>query len=53
VPDGDNLVSGGISLEQEISMIFETLKPKSEGAVLFVDIAAPPMNLLGRNSTRI
>ena len=43
-------------MEQEISMIFETLKPKSEGAVLFVDIAAPPMNLLGpefhKNSMR-
>ena len=26
---------------------FETLKVRKEGAVLFVDIAAPPMNLLG------
>jgi enoyl-CoA hydratase/carnithine racemase len=28
-------------------MLFETLKVKPDGAVLFVDIDAPPMNLLG------
>jgi enoyl-CoA hydratase/carnithine racemase len=28
-------------------MDFETLKARKDGAVLFVDIAAPPMNLLG------
>ena len=28
-------------------MVFETLIVRKEGAVLFVDIAAPPMNLLG------
>ena len=28
-------------------MDFETLTVRQEGAVLFVDIAAPPMNLLG------
>src|SRR5262245_37626039 len=28
-------------------MIFNTLRTNREGAVLFVDIAAPPMNLLG------
>ena len=28
-------------------MVFETLKVSSEAAILFVDIAAPPMNLLG------
>jgi hypothetical protein len=28
-------------------MVFETLKVSKEGAVLFVEIAAPPMNLLG------
>src|SRR3979490_1715735 len=27
--------------------VFETLKVRKEGAVLFADIAAPPMNLLG------
>ena len=30
---------------QEISMVFETLKVSKDGAVLFVDIAAPSMNL--------
>jgi len=28
-------------------MVFEALKVRREGGVLFVDIAAPPMNLLG------
>jgi enoyl-CoA hydratase/carnithine racemase len=28
-------------------MVFETLKVRGEGGVLFADIAAPPMNLLG------
>jgi hypothetical protein len=28
-------------------MAFETLKVSQEGAVLFAEIAAPPMNLLG------
>ena len=28
-------------------MVFETLKVSKEGAVLFVEIAAPPMNFLG------
>ncbi len=28
-------------------MVFETLKVNKEGAVLFAEIAAPPMNLLG------
>lgn len=50
--DGDTLVSVGFSPEQEISTIFETLKPRSEGAVLFVDIEAPPMNLLGPELVR-
>lgn len=27
--------------------VFETLKVRKEGAVLFADIAAPPINLLG------
>src|SRR5262249_22668867 len=31
----------------EIPMDLEALKVRKEGAVLFVDIAAPPMNLLG------
>ena len=29
------------------SLVFETLKVRREGGVLFADIAAPPMNLLG------
>jgi len=33
-------------------MVFETLKVSREGAVLFVDIAAPPMNLLGPELVR-
>ena len=33
-------------------MTFETLKVRQEGAVLFADIAAPPMNLLGPELVR-
>jgi enoyl-CoA hydratase/carnithine racemase len=33
-------------------MVFETLKVNKEGGVLFVDIAAPPMNLLGPRLVR-
>ena len=33
-------------------MLFETLKVIKEGAVLFVEIAAPPMNLLGPELVR-
>ena len=33
-------------------MVFETLKVSREGGVLFVDIAAPPMNLLGPELVR-
>jgi len=33
-------------------MIFETLKVSREGAVLFVEIAAPPTNLLGPELVR-
>ena len=33
-------------------MVFETLKVSREGAVLFVDIAAPPMNRLGPELVR-
>jgi enoyl-CoA hydratase/carnithine racemase len=31
----------------ESELVFETLNVRSEGAVLFVEISAPPMNLLG------
>ena len=33
-------------------MVFETLKVSREGPVLFVDIAVPPMNLLGPELVR-
>lgn len=33
-------------------MVFETLSVREEGAVLFADIAAPPMNLLGTELVR-
>ena len=33
-------------------MVFETLKVRREGGVLFADIAAPPMNLLGPSLVR-
>src|SRR4030088_1290971 len=32
--------------------VFETLKVRKEGAVLFADIAAPPMNLVGPELVR-
>ena len=33
-------------------MVFQTLTVRKEGAVLFADIAAPPMNLLGPELVR-
>jgi fermentation-respiration switch protein FrsA (DUF1100 family) len=36
-----------LSPPREIALNFETLKLNREGAVLFVAIASPPMNLLG------
>src|ERR1044071_4523677 len=36
----------------EPSMVFETLKVRKERAVLFAEIAAPPMNLLGPELVR-
>jgi enoyl-CoA hydratase/carnithine racemase len=38
--------------DKEISMTFETLRVLREGAVLFVEIASPPMNLLGPELVR-
>jgi len=35
-----------------MSLTFETLSVRAEGAVLFVDISAPPMNLLGPELVR-
>jgi enoyl-CoA hydratase/carnithine racemase len=34
------------------SMVFETLRVRREGGLLFVEIAAPPMNLLGPELVR-
>jgi enoyl-CoA hydratase/carnithine racemase len=34
------------------AMVFDTLKVRKEGAVLFAEIAAPPMNLLGPELVR-
>jgi enoyl-CoA hydratase/carnithine racemase len=36
----------------EGAMVFETLRVRKEGAVLFAEIAAPPMNLLGPELVR-
>jgi len=33
-------------------MVFDTLTVRKEGAVLFAEIAAPPMNLLGPELVR-
>src|SRR5215470_13554338 len=37
---------------EEMRKVFETLKVSREGSVLFVDIAVPPMNLLGPELVR-
>jgi enoyl-CoA hydratase/carnithine racemase len=37
---------------KEFAVVFETLTVRKEGAVLLVDIAAPPMNLLGPELVR-
>ena len=34
------------------AMVFETLSVREQGAVLFANIAAPPMNLLGTELIR-
>src|SRR5208282_822114 len=62
-PPGDGVVSlipmhlataGAPTIETQgdPQMVFETLKVSQEGAVLFVEIAAPPMNLLGPELVR-
>jgi len=40
------------AVADEPSLAFETLKVRKEGAVLFAEIAAPPMNLLGPELVR-
>ena len=37
---------------KELSVVFETLTVRTEGWVLFAEIAAPPMNLLGPELVR-
>src|SRR5215813_7635637 len=39
--------AGPVSNQGRSQMVFETLKVSKEAAVLFVEIAAPPMNLMG------
>jgi enoyl-CoA hydratase/carnithine racemase len=51
-PNSESSVVAQVSSTRSVaaddrSMVFETLKVRKEGAVLFADIAAPPMNLLG------
>ena len=41
-----------INENREAAMIFDTLNVKRESAVTFVEIAAPPMNLLGAELVR-
>jgi hypothetical protein len=40
-------VTPGLTTAAGDPMVFETLTVRREAAVLFTDIAAPPMNLLG------
>ena len=43
---------GNNNESREYPAVFETLKVRTEGAVLFAEIAAPPMNLLGPELVR-
>jgi enoyl-CoA hydratase/carnithine racemase len=56
IPDTDSSVVAQASTRHaaadDRSMVFETLTVRKEGAVLFVEIAAPPMNLLGPELVR-
>jgi len=57
IPDTDNSVVAQASSTRRAAaddraMVFETLIVRKEGAVLFVEIAAPPMNLLGPELVR-
>jgi len=57
IPDTDNSIIAQASSTRrgaadDRSMIFETLAVRKEGAVLFVEIAVPPMNLLGPELVR-
>jgi enoyl-CoA hydratase/carnithine racemase len=57
IPDTDNSVVAQASSARgtaanDRALVFETLTVRQEGAVLFVEIAAPPMNLLGPELVR-
>src|SRR4029453_12222178 len=45
-------VAQATSTGDDRTMVFETLRVRREGAVLFAEIAAPPMNLLGPELVR-
>jgi enoyl-CoA hydratase/carnithine racemase len=45
-------ISSSNAATDEGAMVFETLRLRKEGAVLFAEIAAPPMNLLGPELVR-
>src|SRR4029453_14619708 len=45
-------VAQATSTGDDRTMVFETLKVRKEGAVVFAEIAVPPMNLLGPELVR-
>jgi len=57
IPDTDSSIvaqasSTRLAAADDRFMVFETLRVRKEGAVLFAEIAAPPMNLLGPGLVR-
>jgi hypothetical protein len=51
-PSGGQAQSAAKTSVAEDDLKYETLKVRKEGAVLFVEIVAPPMNLLGPELVR-
>ncbi len=51
-PSGGQAQPAAKTSVAEDDLKYETLKVRKEGAVLFVEIAAPPMNLLGPELVR-
>jgi enoyl-CoA hydratase/carnithine racemase len=49
---GFGSISSSSAANDDGAMVFETLRVRKEGAVLFADIVAPPMNLLGPELVR-
>jgi enoyl-CoA hydratase/carnithine racemase len=45
-------ISASNAATNDVTMVFETLRVRKEGAVLFAEIKAPPMNLLGPELVR-